>query len=87
MAISRVDKTGRIYLPQEVRAALDISPDEPLNVNIVGEKIVLEKKRTGIAEQGRGLFKLRKHIENVDVEISRQSLRAGIREHRAIRRR
>ncbi len=87
MAISRVDKTGRVYLPQEMRTALDISPDEPLNVNVVGEKIVLEKKRSSIAEQGRGLFKLRKHVENVDVEISKQSLKTRIREYRAIRRR
>lgn len=87
MAISRVDRTGRVYLPREVRTALDISVDEPLNVNVVGEKIVLEKKRSSIAEQSRGLFKLRKHIEDVDVEIRKQSLKSGIREYRAIRRR
>ena len=87
MAISRVDKTGRVYLPQEVRMALDITPDQPLNVNVVEGKIVLEKKRSNIAEQGRGLFKLKKHVENVDVEIRTQSLKTGIREYRAIRRR
>ncbi len=77
---------GRVYLPRDVREALRISAEEVLDVNVVGEKIVLERKR-GVARDSRGIFKLKRHVENVDVEISRQSVKAAARELREIRRR
>ena len=87
MAVSRVDKMGRVYLPKDVRHALSIASDEPLDINVVGEKIVLERKKKSVAEDARGVFKLKKRVENVDVEIHKQSLRAAARELREIRRR
>ncbi len=78
---------GRVYLPKDVRHALSITSDEPLDVNVVGEKIVLEKKRRSVAEESRGIFKLKKRIRDVDVEIHKESARAGARELREIRRR
>jgi len=87
MAVSRVDKMGRVYLPKDVRHALSIASDEPLDVNVVGEKIVLERKRKSVAEEARGIFKLKKRVENVDLEIHKQSVRAAARELREIRRR
>ncbi len=78
---------GRVYLPKDVRHALSITSDEPLDVNVVGEKIVLEKKRRSVAEESRGIFKLKKRIGDVDVQIRKESARAGARELREIRRR
>ena len=86
MAVCRVDKTGRVYLPKDVRHALSITSDEPLEVNVVGEKIVLEKRRS-VAEESRGIFKLKKRIGDVDVQIRKESARAGAGEPRRIRRR
>ncbi len=86
MAVSRVDKMGRVYLPRDVRESLRISAEEVLDVNVVGEKIVLARKR-GVARESRGVFKLRRHVEDVDVEISRQSVKAAARDLRAVRRR
>lgn len=87
MAVSRVDKMGRVYLPRDVREAMRISPEEVLDVNVVGEKIVMARKKRSVARESRGVFKLKKHIEDVDVEIGRQSVRAAARELREIRRR
>ncbi len=78
---------GRVYLPRGVRDALSISLDEPLNINVVGENIVLERKKGSVAEEARGIFKLKKRIGDVDVEIRRQSVKAAARELREIRRR
>ena len=82
-----MDKMGRVYLPKDVRHALSIASDEPLDVNVVGEKIVLERKRKSVAEEARGIFKLKKRVENVDAEIHKQSIRVAARELREIHRR
>lgn len=87
MAVSRVDKMGRVYLPRDVRSALGIASDEALDVNVVGEKIVLERRKGSVADEARGIFKLKKHIEDVDLEIRRQSAKTVAREFRALRRR
>lgn len=87
MAVSKVDKTGRVYIPGDLREALGIGPNEVLEVNVEGERLILEKKKSSISTKGRGLFKLKRHVENVDVEIRKGSLRAAARELREIRRR
>lgn len=87
MAISKVDKTGRVYIPGDLRHALGIGTNEAVEVNVDGEKIVLEKKKSSVAAKGRGLFKLKSHVKDVDVEIRQGSLKAVTRELRAIRRR
>jgi AbrB family looped-hinge helix DNA binding protein len=87
LAISKVDKTGRIYIPGDLREALGIGPNEVVEVKVEGEKIVLEKKKSSVAAKGRGLFKLKRHVEDMDVEIRKGSLKAAVRELREIRRR
>ncbi len=87
MAISKVDRTGRVYIPGDLRQALGIGANEAVEVNIDGGKIVLEKKKSSVAAKGRGLFKLKSHVKDVDVEIRRGSMKAVTRELREIRRR
>ncbi len=82
-----MDKTGRVYIPGDLREALGIGPNEVVEVNVEGERIVLERKKSTVAAKGRGVFKLKRHLEDVDVEIRKGSLRAAERELREIRRR
>lgn len=87
LAVSKVDKTGRVYIPGDLREALGIGPGEVVEVNVQGERIIVERKKSSVAVKGRGLFKLKRHVKDVDVEIRKGSLRAAARELRAIRRR
>ncbi len=87
MAVSKIDKTGRVYIPGDLREALGMSPNEVLEVNVEGERIILERKKSSVAMMGRGLFKLKRRVEDVDVKIREGSLRTVARELREIRRR
>jgi len=87
LAVSKVDKTGRVYIPGDLREAVGLAPNEVVEVNVEGERIILERMRSSVATKGRGLFKLKRHIEDVDVEIRKGSLKATARELREIRRR
>ncbi len=87
LAVSKIDKTGRVYIPGDLREALGMSPNEVLEVNVEGERIILERKKSSVAMKGRGLFKLKKRVEDVDVEIREGSLKTVARELREIRRR
>ncbi|TMI33479.1 AbrB/MazE/SpoVT family DNA-binding domain-containing protein [Candidatus Bathyarchaeota archaeon] len=85
LAISKVDKTGRVYIPGELREALGIGPNELVEVNVEGERLIMERKKISVSTKGRGLFKLKRHVEDVDMEIRKGSLRATARELREIR--
>ncbi len=87
MAVSKIDKTGRVYIPGDLREALRMSPNEVLEVNVEGERIILERKKSSVAMKGRGLFKLKRRVEDVDVAIREGSLKTVARELREIRRR
>ena len=87
LAISKVDKTGRVYIPGNLREALGIGPNEVVEVNVEGERLIMERKKTSVSTKGRGLFKLKRHVEDVDMEIRKGSLRATTRELREVRRR
>lgn len=87
LAVSKVDKTGRVYIPGDLREALGIGPGEVVEVNVQGERIIVERKKSSVAVKGRGLFKLKRHVKDVDVEIRKGSLRTAARELREIRRR
>jgi AbrB family looped-hinge helix DNA binding protein len=87
LAISKVDKTGRVYIPGDLREALGIGLNEIVEVNVEGERLILERKKSSVSAKGRGLFKLKRHVEDVDMEIRKGSLRATARELREIRRR
>jgi len=49
------------------------------------EKNVTRGKKSSVGAKGRGLFKLRRHIEDVDVEIRKGSLKASERKLRDMR--
>jgi len=87
LAISKVDKTGRVYIPGDLREALGIGPNEVVEVNVEGERLILERKKSSVSAKGRGLFKLKRHVRDGDMEIRKGSLRATARELREIRRR
>ncbi len=87
MAVSKLDKTGRVYIPGDLRDALGMSPDEVLEVKLEGERIILERKKSSVAVKGRGLFKVKRHVEDVDRAIREGSLKTAARELREIRRR
>lgn len=40
----KVDELGRIVIPIEVRKELEIKEGESLDISVIGNKIVLEKK-------------------------------------------
>ena len=52
-----------------------------------GERLILKRRKSSVSAKGRGLFKLKRHVEDVDMEIRKGSLRATARELREIRRR
>src|SRR5207245_4726661 len=87
VAISKVEKTGRVYSPGDLREALGIGPNEVVEVNVEGERLILERMKSSVSAKGRGLFKLKRHVRDVDMEIRKGSLRATARELREIRRR
>ena len=78
---------GKAFLVRKPKGASGLKNLAEKHDEYLCGKKRFEKKRSKIAEQGRGMFKLKKHVENVDVEISKQSLKSGIREYRVIRRR
>lgn len=41
--VRRTDHLGRIVLPKELRASLEIEPKDPLEIFIDGEKVILSK--------------------------------------------
>lgn len=49
----RVDEKGRITLPKEVRVALGIRPGDELSIDVVGEKIVIEKSTNPFEKLGK----------------------------------
>jgi len=54
---------------------------------VEGERLILKRRKSSVSAKGRGLFKLKRHVEDVDMEIRKGSLRATARELREIRRR
>lgn len=51
----------------------------------MSEKIPLERKKE-VARESRGVFKLKRHLEDVDLEIGKQSVKATARDLREISR-
>src|SRR5437016_13768159 len=87
LAISKVDKTGRVYIPGDLREALGIGLNEVVEVNVEGERLILKRRKSSVSTKGRGLFKLKRHVEDVDMEIRKGWLRATARKLREIGRR
>jgi len=60
--LTAVDKTGRIYIPKEIRRDMKLEKGDLLNMRIEGDTIVLwAGERTSTEYQGR--FKVDKRID------------------------
>lgn len=53
-ATLRLGKQGRLVLPADIRAALDLSPGDLLHLHLSGHHMVLERQQDAVAEL-RGL--------------------------------
>ena len=84
--ITKVDKTGRVYLPRALREAVGISTGSILDIQMHQGKLVLKKRLPMVAKSYRGIFKLKVHVKDVDREIRRCSLAAMELELNEIRR-
>ncbi len=85
--VTRVDKTGRVYLPQALREAAGIGVNSIVNVEIRDGTVVLRKRVKKVAKNARGIFRLKAHVEDVDYEVRRLSADDARRELSEIRRR
>ena len=87
LATSKLDRTGRVYLPREVREAAGLRGEAVVEVRAEKNRIVLVKKEKKVARGAKGIFRLRGHVKDVDIEIRKASGRAALRELDEIRRR
>ena len=42
----KIDELGRITIPKEMRATLGINPNDPVNISMEDDKIIITKPRT-----------------------------------------
>ena len=87
MEIVKVDRQGRFYLPKAVRKAAGIEEETVLEVSASKGQIVLRVREESVAKTGRGIFKIKKHLEDVDKEIRERSSQKALGELDEIRRR
>ncbi len=71
----KVDERGRITLPKEVRVALNIMPGDELSVEIVGNRIVIEKSVNPF-EKLRKLLGSIQFDRHLRIEAEREALRS-----------
>lgn len=43
MVKRKIDELGRVVIPRDLRAALGLTPQTPLTMELSGERIILEK--------------------------------------------
>jgi len=72
MSITKVTRNYQITIPAEIRKALGIKEGELLEVQIEGDRIVLQKLR-----RGRKRLKLGRNVTPEEIE---ESIEGGIRE-------
>ena len=53
MVTRKIDELGRIVIPRDYRAALGLSPQSPLEMDLDGETIVIRKKTRTCALCGK----------------------------------
>ncbi len=87
MAKARLDQTGKVYIPRVIRKAAGIREGDLLDVKAQDSYVVIRRSKLRIAKQGRGQFKLKSSIKDVDREIERLSRIAAAGELGEIRRR
>ncbi|MFQ6074853.1 MAG: AbrB/MazE/SpoVT family DNA-binding domain-containing protein [Candidatus Bathyarchaeia archaeon] len=87
MAVVKMDSQGRFYLPKAIRRAAGIDEETLLEVTASEGQIILRVREAIIAKTGRGIFRIKRHIEDVDGEIEEGSLQRALGEMNEIRRR
>jgi len=85
MEFVKVDSQGRVYLPRGVREAAGLEPETVLEVTATEGRITLTVRGESVAESGRGVFRIKRPIGDVDREIRERSLRAAAGELDEIR--
>lgn len=75
MELVKIDRHGRFYLRKEIRKAAGIDDETVLEVTASEGKIVLTPRKESIAKASRGIFKINRHIDDVDKEIEEKSLK------------
>jgi len=81
-----MDSQGRFYLPKAIKKAARINEETVLEATASEGQIILRARKTSIAKTGRGIFRIEKHIEDVDEEIKEKSLQKALGEMNEIRR-
>ncbi len=87
MSKTRLDQTGKVYIPRVIRKAAGIKEGDLLDVEAEDSRVLIRRSKLRIAKQGRGQFKLKRPIKDVDKEIERLSRVAAAGELGEIRRR
>jgi bifunctional DNA-binding transcriptional regulator/antitoxin component of YhaV-PrlF toxin-antitoxin module len=85
--VTKIDRSGRVYLPRAIRKAARIGADAVLDLEAHEGEVILRRRTTSIAEKSRGLFKLRIHVEDLDRVIHTISAEEMEKELDEIRRR
>ncbi len=87
MEVVKVDRQGRFYIPKDIRRAAGIDEETVLEITFSEGEIVLRARKRSVAREGRGVFKIRRHIEDVDKEIGEKSVEKSMGELDEVRRR
>ena len=75
MELVRIDRSGRLYLSEKLRKKAGIKGEAVFEATVSQEgTIILKPKRTSVADEGRGIFKLSRSIKDVDKVIEKVSL-------------
>jgi len=82
-----MDRQGRFYLPKSIRRVAGIDEETVLEVTASEGQIILRAREASITKTGRGIFRIGRHIEDVDEEIEEKSLQKALGEMNEIRRR
>lgn len=78
MEIVKVDRQGRFYIPKDIRRAAGIDEETVLEITVSKGEIVLRARKKSIAREGRGVFKIRRPIIDVDKEIREKSIEKSL---------
>ena len=59
--IRQVDELGRIVIPKEIRKSKGISPEDPIEIYVEGDRIILEKYQNACTFCGTTLAELKSY--------------------------
>jgi len=87
MEVVKVDSQGRFYLPKAIRKAAGIEGETVLEIMASRGQIILKVREESVAKAGRGAFKIKGRIEDVDRKVRERALQKVLGELDEIRRR